>query len=47
MKFFFTEIVYDFGIINITLFTILKTTGGVTSEQYWDKGEKLCSKIGF
>lgn len=30
-----------------TLFTILKITGGVTSEQYWDKVEKLCSKIGF
>lgn len=30
-----------------TLFTILKITGGVTSEQYWDKVEKLCTKIGF
>lgn len=40
----FTEIVCDLGISNITLFTITKTTGGVTSEQDWDKGEKLCLK---
>lgn len=29
----FTEIVCDLGISNITLFTISKTTGGVTTEQ--------------
>lgn len=42
----FTEIVCDLGITNITLSTITKTTGGVTFEQDWDKGEKLCTKKG-
>lgn len=40
----FTEIVCDLGITNITLFTITKTTCGVTFEQDWDKDEKLCTQ---
>lgn len=37
----FTEIVCDLGITNITLFTITKTTGGITCEQDWDKGGEI------
>lgn len=40
----FTEIVCDLGITNITLFTITKTTGGITCEQDWDKGGEIMYK---